>query len=122
MKFKVYQITLTREIVEAVNSGKTVPSYKAKMAMNMDFRGEKIGENASKAFDNGYYTHVCNIEAKDFNDVFHVGNVGPETSIERLNRMSSISVGDVIVDETGSMVVVANFGFVAFGHKPALAA
>lgn len=122
MKFAVYQITLDRQIVDAVNSGKKVPAYSAKMAMNMDFRSERIAENASKAFDNGYYTHVCNIEAKDLNDVFHVGNIGPESSIERLNRMSSISIGDVIVDETGSMSVVAANGFIAFAHKPALAA
>jgi hypothetical protein len=72
-----------------------------------------------------YYTHVGNITANDLEDVFNVGNIGPEENIERLGRMSSLmlvklrstyrfvclSVGDVVEDENGVRHVVASFGF-----------
>ena len=37
--------------------------------------------------------------------------MGPEQNIERLAQMSSVSVGDLIVDEDGDKYVVASFGF-----------
>ena len=37
--------------------------------------------------------------------------MGPEENIERLSRMYSVSVGDIVEDETGKKSVVANFGF-----------
>ena len=42
--------------------------------------------------------------------------------IERFNRMHSISVGDIIVGEDGTLAVVAPVGFVAFNHNPKMAA
>ena len=123
MKFAIYQIQMTKEISNAVNAGEIVPSFEAKNKMNMDFSGNKIGGLASDAFDAGYYTHVANIEAEDYNDCFEVGNVGPDDQIERITvRMSSLSVGDVIVGEDGTMTVIAPMGFVAFSHNPKMAA
>jgi hypothetical protein len=61
--------------------------------------------------DNNFYEHVCNIEADSLDEVFEVGNIGPEEKIYRLRPMHSISVGDLIVDPTGNMYVVASFGF-----------
>ena len=122
MKFKLYQIQLTNQIVDAVNAGEEVPAYKMKMSMSMDFRGTKIGQLAGDAFAEEYYTHVSTITAKDLNKVFHIGNIGPEESIERHSRMASVSVGDVIIDEEGSMFVVASTGFVAFAFWPKMAA
>ena len=121
MKFAVYQIALTSAQVTAVNAGEKVPAFEARTAMMMDFAGHKIGGLASDAMDNGFYSHVANIEAADFNQVFEIGNIGPETNIERLARMSSISVGDVIVGEDGTCAVVAPIGFVAFSFNPELA-
>jgi hypothetical protein len=37
--------------------------------------------------------------------------MGPEENIERLDRMHSISVGDLVLDENNILWVVANFGF-----------
>jgi hypothetical protein len=118
MKYEIYQIQLSDEQVDLINAEghHAVPSHIAKMDMSMDFRGEKIVDQASAAWDNGYYTHVCNITAENLNQVFEIGNIGPEENIERLSRMHSISVADVIIDETGEMVVVASVGFKMFGN------
>jgi hypothetical protein len=58
------------------------------------------------------YEKVCVIEAKDLDEVFEIGNIGPESKIERLwGRMRSISVGDVITTETHECYVVKPIGF-----------
>lgn len=124
-KFAIYQIQLTEAEVDLINQTgdfNSVPKQKAKLDMGLDFSGNKIGGMADEAMAKGYYTHVANIEATDFNEVFEIGNIGPETSIERLTRMSSVSVGDVIVDEEGNTVVVSSYGFTLFGFRPKLAA
>jgi len=126
MKFAIYQIQITeaqRKTINESNDFDAVPAFAAKNKMNMDFSGNKIGGLASDAFDAGYYTHVANIEAEDYNDCFEVGNVGPDDQIERITvRMSSLSVGDVIVAEDGTVAVIDPVGFVAFSHNPSIAA
>lgn len=124
MKFAIYQIQLTDEQVDTINAKghNSVPAHKMKLDMTMDFSGHKIGGLASESWEAGYYKHVCNINAEDYNEVFEIGNIGPEQNIERLARMSSISVGDVIVGEDGTLAVVASMGFVAFGCRPEMAA
>jgi hypothetical protein len=89
--------------------------------MMMDFRGYNIGAYASDAFDANLYTKVATITAEDYNDAFEVGNMGPESQIQGYDRMSSVSVGDVLVSEDGTVAVVANVGFVQFGYRPDLA-
>lgn len=126
MKFAIYQIQLTSAQRNTINESgdfDSVPAFAAKTKMSMDFSGNKIGGLAYDAFDAGYYTHVANITAEDYNDCFEVGNVGPDDQIERITvRMSSLSVGDVIVGEDGTMAVIAPIGFVAFSHNPKVAA
>ena len=126
MKFAVYQIQITeaqrKTIKESKNDFNTVPAFAAKIKMKMA-SGKKLGGLASKAYDAGYYTHVANIEAEDYEDCFEVGNVGPDDQIERITvRMSSLSVGDVIVAEDGTVAVIDPVGFVAFSHNPSIAA
>jgi urease accessory protein UreE len=126
MKYAIYQIRLTDAQIDRINetqSFESVPAKKAKIDMDMDFSGDKIGGLAYDAFVvNKFYTHVANIEASSPNEVFHIGNIGPEENIERLAQMHSLSVGDVIVDEEGQCIVVAPIGFVAFSHDWRLAA
>ena len=129
MKFAVYQIQLTeaqRNTVNETGDFDSVPAMGAKIKMEMDFAGNKIGGIASDAFEAGYYTHVANIEADNYNDCFEVGNIGPDlcpgSSIERFGKMSSLSVGDVLVADDGTVVVIAPIGFVAFSHNPKVAA
>lgn len=124
-KFAIYQIQLTDAEVDLINKTgdfNAVPKKALKLKMDMDFEGHRIGGFADEALEAGYYTHVANIEADDYNEVFETGNIGPEQNIERLGRMHSISVGDVIVGEDGTVAVVAPVGFVAFNHRPKMAA
>lgn len=57
------------------------------------------------------YVHVADLDADNLNDAFEIGNIGPEEKYTRYARMHSISVGDILVEETGQAHVVASFGF-----------
>lgn len=113
MKYQILQIKITDAEADLINETgdfNAVPKFKAQCDMRVKFDGD-ITEVARPAFDAGYYTHVANITACDLPGVFETGNIGPEENIERLDRMHSISVGDIIIDENNIVWVVANFGF-----------
>ena len=58
------------------------------------------------------YKPVAVIKADSLNDVFLMGNNGlNHPNIKKIDQMHSVSVGDVIVDETGHAVFVAPIGF-----------
>lgn len=105
MRFTVLQVTkqFLRENAEAA-------------ALNFEAR---FTGDVDPVFFLKAYKEVAVIEAKDLNEVFEIGNIGPEEKIERLDRMHSISVGDVIRDDRGRCFVVAPFGFTRFGEKEA---
>ena len=63
------------------------------------------------------YSKVCTIEANDLEEVFTIGNIGPEYRIERIAPMHSVSVGDVIVDEQGYASVCMPMGYKQFGKQ-----
>ena len=123
MKYNILQIKLTDTQIDIINSKGHHAVPKQVMRLNlMDCDQAIIADLAAKALKLGYYTHVANITAHDLDMAFDVGNIGPEefndndmwrglVCIERINRMHSISVGDVIVDENGVKNVVASFGF-----------
>lgn len=124
MKFAVYQIQLTNEQIDTINAKghDSVPAQKAKIDMMMDFSGDRISGLAVDAFEAGYYTHVANIAGSSLNEVFEIGNIGLRGNIERLVRISSLSVGDLIVDEEGDTFVIAPVGFIGIGVNKSLAA
>ena len=83
-----------------------VDFYKRYLKTNFQPTAEAI-ENASDL-----YKTVAYIEADDLEQVFHIGNMGPEDRITRIARsMHSVSVGDVIVEEDGTKHYVDSFGF-----------
>ncbi len=111
-QFKLYQIHLTDAEIDLINEEGHDAVHKQSLKLNMSRPGNKdTGRVAKDAFNRGYYTHVSNITADSLEGVFHVGNMGPEENIERLSRMYSVSVGDIVEDATGKQSVVANFGF-----------
>jgi DNA-binding beta-propeller fold protein YncE len=57
------------------------------------------------------YEKVAVIDADSFDDVFEIGNIGPEKNIERIAPMHSVSVGDILLAESGEVVYVAQYGF-----------
>lgn len=106
MKYALHQMHLSNSSSEAM--------LDTKRSMMMDFRGTDIANIAQSAFDEGLYKHVANISGENLHDVFEIGNIGPEDKISRLDRMSSVSVGDIIIDSfNGNKFVVANHGFKA---------
>lgn len=110
--FKVYQIQVPREQFDEVNKiGWTeamvkFPAVEAHMACTMNGSEGFVSEAHSQ-----FYQHVCNIDASDLEDVFRIGNVGPEEAIERLAPMHSVSVGDIVVNDIGEAFIVDGFGF-----------
>ena len=102
--FAVYQVKLDRFIKD----GNFISEDKAKLHFDIS-RGKVTNNDFVR-----HYWPVCTIEAKNLDEVFHIGNVGPEDRIRRYNdtRMHSISVGDVISNVfTGKRYVVKPFGF-----------
>jgi hypothetical protein len=58
------------------------------------------------------YRMVALIDGETLDDVFAIGNMGPESKIERVEPMHSVSVGDIIQDVIDNKTfVVAKFGF-----------
>ena len=110
-KFKLFQIHLTDAEIDLINEEGHDAVHKQSLKLDMNLRKNDTGMIAADAFNRGYYTHVSNITADSLEGVFHVGNMGPESSIERLGPMHSLSVGDMVEDEAGKMSVVADWGF-----------
>ena len=63
------------------------------------------------------YEEVAAIEADTLDEVFEIGNIGPDEKIKRFDfqPMHSISVGDVIRNDKYECYVVAPCGFERLG-------
>lgn len=122
MIFTVWQIQYSNADITAINADQPNSKRKARTEMNFDFAGKNISRIADQALIDGLYTHVSDIRAETPEHCFEIGNIGPESAITRFSRMSSLSVGDIIVDAEGNVMVVANYGFVTIGFKPEMAA
>ena len=110
--YRIMQINLTQEKVDEVNRSKGVyPEWYQKREATL-FRPS--ADAILDAWD--HYETAAYIKADDLDEVFQIGNIGPEDNIERMGPMHSISVGDVIVD-TGYNVAwyVDSFGFGQLG-------
>lgn len=111
--YTVFQITISDEIHDFVNStegghmetAKRFPEYHASLETMLR------GAEGYKPEFAKHYDAVCGIDAEDLEEVFHIGNMGPEEKINRIAPMHSISVGDVVVDMMGDAYIVDRFGF-----------
>jgi hypothetical protein len=103
-QFKVFQFQLNDEDDALVNAKGWDASPKLKAYMNVRF-----GKWAPVAHK--YYDLVAEIEAETLDQVFDIGNIGPESAITRKAPMHSVSVGDIIMNEEGDMHLVASIGF-----------
>ena len=72
-----------------------------------------IEGNVDPVFFLSSYEEVCEIEADSLDEVFEIGNIGPDEKIRRFDfqPMRSISVGDVIMNEMNELFVVQPLGF-----------
>lgn len=106
MKFSIYQMIPSHR--------KYLAEHKSDEYFQVSFYG-----NVPSSLFLAHYNKVSEIVADDLDEVFQIGNIGPEERITRLDRMSSISVGDVIEDEEHRLYVVKSFGFERLGEKEA---
>lgn len=115
MKFKVLQIQLTDAEIDMVNEGVQVRKHVLKTHMF----GKGVVPNANKAMYLGYYNHVLTVDADNLNDVFYKGNFAHDhlKDVQVHDTFSSVSVGDVIVDENNWAFVVDTFGFEMLPEK-----
>ena len=108
--YKVFQIHPQEAVYETVNAvghteaGRQFPIWKAKLDIMSGSEGF-VPEYST------HYSHVADVVAEDLESVFHVGNMGPENLITRHSRMHSVSVGDIVVDESGNSYMVDPIGF-----------
>lgn len=120
MKYGIYQINITREDADEINSMENPRANHPKFKAQTHAQFEEWDE-----VDFEFYEHVANIEANDLEHVFMISNQPYdreecEARIERLERMHSVSVGDIIMTDDGSCYGVEGYGFkelVNFGHK-----
>ena len=59
----------------------------------------------------GEYRVVAQFNVNTLDDVYAASNLGQEDVIERIERMHSVSVGDIIVDDHEGTWIVAPTGF-----------
>ena len=112
MRYTVFQFHMSREIADKVNELGWGEAYKQYPEVRIQRDCKFQGSEGFNAWMSEYFNPVCNIDADSLEGVFHIGNVGPEESIERLDRMHSVSVGDVVRDnETGTYHMVDGMGF-----------
>jgi len=108
-KFVVKQINMTSEQRRIINES-------AKKGICPDFYDRYLNATNFPTADKiraayNDYQIVAEIEATDLEDVFEIGNMGPESAITRLAPMHSLSVGDIVVTPEGKEYFVASFGF-----------
>ena len=105
MKYELYQIHLTDEQIDEVNAGKITEFYQKYLETTMSPTFLKVLDARDM------YSKVAVIKADNLEQIYVIGNIGPESAITRLARMKSVSVGDVVVDRYGDAYVCATFGW-----------
>lgn len=101
---KVYQIQLTDSEATTFNAGGTSPKLKAYFDRSFDSKFQ------AEYFQ--YYSHVANVFSDDMEYAFELMNLWNDPSkVEKFGCCSSMSVGDILVTEDGSMYRCASFGF-----------
>jgi hypothetical protein len=104
---KVYQIQLTNEEINIINSdGEYTPRIKAYFDRSWPM-------STFKAENFQYYTHVANVDTNDMEEAFAAMNLWEGATVEKLGPCSSMSVGDILEMEDGTKFLCASFGFTA---------
>ena len=101
MEYTVYQFD-SKDFFE---DGQSKSKAHADKLFNITFFGKVDGN------DLFMYRPVANITANSLEEVFEIGNIGPAEKIDVYNKMKSVSIGDIILDEDGNYMVVGQEGF-----------
>ena len=103
-KYTVYQINLTKEQRDEVNTAPNYPEFYTKF---LDATMQPTVERILAVRD--LFKPVAVINAADAEQALMFSNWGQEDAIERLAPMRSVSVGDVLVDQNGKAVFVGEY-------------
>jgi len=96
----IYQPRLTDDQIAEINAALRPHAAFMRTTTLMGSRTAVWGVVAD-ALD--YYSHTANVDAETPDEVFVIINIGPKHRIERLGKMRSTSVGDVLLTkETGT--------------------
>ena len=106
--YKLYQIRVTKADRDAINAGTATAAQKQLFDARFRIR---MSDEDTPDVDPTMYSHVANLAVTDLDACFEVGNIGPESAIERLRPMHSVSVGDVLVAEDDTAHIVCGVGF-----------
>jgi len=111
MKYTVYQYHISEEAYDHLNnvgcSGDFEPYPELYIQRDVKF----VGAKKFSAWMSEYYNAVCEIEAEDLEEVFHIGNVGGSIKLIA-DKIYSVSVGDIIHHhKTNTFHMVDDFGF-----------
>jgi len=108
--YHIFQITLDDATVDLINSEGWTSSNRASAYSRATVFGDP-----TDGLKHDCYDKVAEVLGDSLDDVFRIGNIGPEHPDEDItvgnDGMRSISVGDIIADDHGSRWVVATFGF-----------
>lgn len=110
--YTVLQIPMSNDIYDFVNKHgreaaiKQYPEYQTRMEVMF------YGSEGFLSWMSEYYDAVCDVDADSLDQVFEIGNIGPECLITRKKPMHSVSVGDIIrCNRTGTFHMVDGYGF-----------
>jgi hypothetical protein len=110
--FALFQIQITQDMRDHINTFgwealSDLPAFETKQELSIRGSSKFVPVRHDIFFE-----QVSTITAENLEDVFRVGNLGPEDQIERFAPMHSPSIGDVVVDmENGRSFMVDPFGF-----------
>ena len=108
--YHIFQITLDDATVDQINSEGWTSSNRASA-----YSRAMVFGDPTDGLKHDCYDKVAEVLGDSLDDVFRIGNIGPEHPDEDItvgnNGMRSISVGDIIADDHGNRWVVAPVGF-----------
>ena len=110
MRYGLYQLQLSDAVIARIRTSVHMNQPRDSVH-EFEAKAQSMLGKPNLGLELGLYAKVAEIEAKDLEDVFEIGNIGPEHKITRIGRMSSVSVGDIIEDPASVRMVVASFGF-----------
>lgn len=119
MKFAIYQFNLSCEAADLINKvgfdgdlGEFAQD--AKIQRDVTFFGSESWEPKMAT----RYNLVARCEADNLDEVFHMGNgYGDTSKFEALERMHSVSVGDLVEDvETGELFMCDPEGWTSINY------
>ena len=119
-KYEIYQLPFS--VMESLaNDGKATPfSYRGDETSDSEFVFSR--DTARDLFSRHGYRAVARFDVTQLEDIYDLSNnpyiddADREKRIDRIERMHSVSVGDIVLDtESNEYYIVAPFGFDELG-------